>query len=494
MNKSLFFVFIAFFSGLLLAHFYSDQFSSISFVLVIIFLILALVLRKLKYLGFFFFLLSFFSIGVIRLEAVSQKRTQLAEYWGVNQVWNFWVCRDPEPAWNKQILTLCLTDKQLNQEKVLVNFPLYPRLYYGDLLKIKCRLEKPVIFSDFDYAAYLQVKGIMSVCSWPELLTLEENKVGNKLNYWLFKNKRRALTYINYYLPEPAAGLASSLLLGYKKTLFVSESEFLRQSGLSHLIAISGAHISLLLYLLINFFIYLGLYKKQAITPSYIFLCLYVLMTGLQASALRALIMGGLVLYAWQAGRLERAINLLILAAFMMLMINPLLWRYDLGFQLSFSALSGMILLRPIFSHYSLKYLTRLYSSVLRNFFEAFYLSLSAQLFIWPLIAVQLGTVSLISPLTNVFAFLIFTPLMFSLLMALVLSFLGLGSLLVFWPAYVFLEYILILARRFSALPLSHFELSNFTWQKAGAYYICLFLFIYIIKKRIKQEFKTKKM
>lgn len=491
MNKFLFFCFSAFFSGLLISHFYPGQFSFLSLSSCLIFFVLFLVFRKFKVFSYFFLCLAFLILGIFRFEASANHQSQLREYWGLNQTWDFWVCSDPEPAWNSQRAVLCFTQESWQGEKVLVNLPLYPRINYGDLLELKCRLEEPIIFPDFDYAAYLKAKGIDSVCSWPVVVSLKKDAVGNRFNKRLFQIKRQALGYLNKYLPEPTAGLASSLLLGYKKTLYITEAEALRQAGLSHLIAISGAHISLLLYLIINIFIYLGLYKQQALVPSYLLLCIYVLMTGLQASALRALIMGGLVLYAWYSARLQRTINLLIIAAMIILLINPLLWRDDLSFQLSFSALSGMIILQPIFTYYSEKYFSRVYQSFLKPAFNAFYLSFSAQLFIWPLIAVQLATVSLISPISNIFAFLIFCPLMISLLLALVLSFLGLASLITFWPAYVFLEYILILARKFSAYRYSHLDLPHFTWNQAYLYYLLLFLLIYIIKKNISKSSKS---
>lgn len=491
MNKSLFFYFSAFFTGLLVGHFFPNYFSFLSYYLVIAFLLLAFIFRKFRYLFYVFLVISFFIFGLVRLQGETRKESQLSTYWGENSNWSFWVCSDPEPAWDGQRVVLCFIGQPGENEKVITKLPLYPRVSYGDYLELKCRLEKPMVFPDFDYASYLKVKGISSTCSWPQITTLKKKLAGPPLSYQLFKIKRQALSYLNRYLPEPAAGLASSLILGYKKTLYDNEAEALRRAGLSHLIAISGAHISLLLYLLINFFIYLGLYKRQALLPSYILLITYVIMTGMQASAIRALFMGGMLLYAWQAGRLERSINLLILAAMIMLIINPLLWRYDLGFQLSFTALTGMIVCQPIFCYYSQKYFSRLYSSFLKPVFDTFYLSLSAQLLIWPIIAVQMKTVSLISPITNIFAFLVFTPLMLSLIVALIFSFLGLGSLLTFWPAYVFLQYILILARKFSSWPLSSIDLNNFTSTQATLYYLTIFILICLIKKKISLSKKN---
>lgn len=477
MNKSLFCYSIAFFCGLLTAH-YGGYYCNKYFLIIIIFLIL--IFWRNKFWRFIFLIIAFFVLAIFRSNVVYEEHNHLSQYWGENHNWNFWICADPEPDWDQQIVYLCANEGIKLNEKVIAYLPLYPRVNYGDQLEINCTLGPPAVFADFNYAAYLKIKGISSVCSWPKVISFKQRTRANTISLRLFHFKRKALDYLNYYLPEPQAGLASALLLGYKKTLYQKESDNLRRAGLSHLIAISGAHISLFIYLMINLFTYLGLYKKQALIPAFLLAALYVFITGLQASALRSLIMGGLILYCWQIGRLKNSFNLLLLAAMLILYFKPLLWLYDLGFQLSFAALTGMIFLQPIFKHLMIKYFSSIYYSRAQIIFDSFFLSLSAQLLIWPILALQIGTVSLISPVANVFAFFIFSPLMLSLLIALGLCFIGLGSLLFFLPAYIFLEYILSLCRLLSSWRFSFISLNNFNLHIALCYYFFLLFFIFL--------------
>lgn len=483
MNKSLFYYASAFFSGILAAHYWGYYCNKLFLFITIL---IALIFWRKRHARSILLIITFFILGTVRMGLVYDRVSYFSQYWGENHNWNFWVCADPEPDWDKQIVYLCVDEHIKLKEKVIAYLPLYPRVHYGDSLEVNCSLEQPIVFADFNYAAYLKIKGISSICSWPKVISVEQGIGANVLSLRLFRFKRQALDYLNYYLPEPQSGLASALLLGYKKTLYEEESEALRKAGLSHLIAISGAHISLFIYLMISLLTYLGLYKKQALIPAFLLAILYVFITGLQASALRSLIMGGFILYCWQSGRFKNSFNLLLLAAMIMLYFKPLLWLYDLGFQLSFSALIGIIFLQPLFKKLMIRYCSSLYYSRAQIIFDSFFLSLSAQLLIWPILALQMGTVSLISPITNVFAFFVFSPLMLSLLIALALSFIGLSSLLLFFPAYIFLEYILSLCRLLSSWKLSFITVNNFNWQIALYYYLFLFLIIFLKSKHKK--------
>lgn len=86
--------------------------------------------------------------------------------------------------------------------------------------------------------------------------------------------------------------------------------------------------------------------------------------------------------------------------------------------------------------------------------------------------------------------FFVFSPLMLSLLIALALSFIGLSSLVLFFPAYIFLEYILIVCRFLSSWKLSFITVNNFNWQIALCYYLFLLFFIFLSQKHKKSHQK----
>lgn len=429
-----------------------------------------------------------FFLGAWRAEIIKPADLQLRAYFQQTQAWDFWVCADPEPAWDKQIVILCPLapsfSPAINSEKVTTNLSLYPRVYYGDRLQVRCRLESPPVFTDFNYAAYLAAKGIGAVCSWPEIIKQDSRQAGKPIMRILYNFKRQALKIINQALPEPSAGLASALLLGYKKTLYSLEELNFQKAGLSHLVAISGGHISLFLNLLISAGIYLGLNKRRAIWPALALAGLYVLLTGVQASAWRSLIMGGIMLYSWQRGRLPSAWAPLLLAAALMLLWNPSLWQQDLGFQLSFLALSGMMVFNPMFTRWNDIHLhSRWRRRHLLPLIVAFQLSLSAQLFVWPLLVLRSGGLSVIAPLTNALAFWVFGPLVLCLLLAIGLSTI-ISGVIIWWPAYLLLSYLLSLAEICSSLPGAYIELPGFNYRWAIIYYSFIFLGLYINYQR----------
>mgnify|MGYP001809942234 CR=1 FL=1 len=458
------------------------------------------ILRQRRFSRLFFLAVALFVFGFGRAAAVAPVDSFLSSYFSQESTWSFWVCADPEPAWDKQITTLCpllpLSATTTVRDMVAANLPLYPRVYYGDILQIKCRLDKPSIFKDFNYAAYLAARGIGGICYWPEVISVKHESAGLLVYRRLFAFKHWALININAFLPEPEAGLAAALLLGYKKTLYPLEEINFQKSGLSHLVAISGGHISLFLNLLISLFVYCGLNKRRAIWPALGLAIIYVFLTGWQAAAWRSLLMGALMLYAWQRGRLAGAWPSLFLVAAIMLWQNPALWQRDLGFQLSFLALSGMIAFSPIFDRFFEPYYrSRWRRRYLKPLITAFNLSLAAQLAVWPLLALKSGGVSLIAPLANVLAFWVFGPLMLSLLIALALS--GISGMIIFWIGpYLLLRYLLWLAHFCASWPGAYFETPGFNYQGAAVYYAGLLLFIWWYdwrEQKLQKQYFNKK-
>jgi competence protein ComEC len=127
--------------------------------------------------------------------------------------------------------------------------------------------------------------------------------------------------------------------------------------------------------------------------------------------------MGGLSLLAINSKRLKNSINIIIFVACLMIIINPLILHHDLGFQLSFLAVLGIIYIYPILEKVKnkvlkkceLKYFKKLVSTLL-SFLN---ISLSAQLFCWPILVFNFNEISLISPISNTLIVWIFPFLFF---------------------------------------------------------------------------------
>ena len=331
--------------------------------------------------------------------------------------------------------------------KVLVSVSLYPRYRYGDLLQLSCRLRAPEAFSGFAYDRYLAKSSIYALCSYPRVTLIERNR-GNPALAAILGFKERLQLTMNRNLPEPSASLLGALLIGSRSTI---PEELLKEfsvTGTTHLIAISGLNITIIASFLLEGLLALGFWRRQAfwcITGS---LILFVVLVGFPASAVRAALMGWLVLLAMHTGRLSSPANLLTFAATVMVLINPKVLRDDIGFQLSFAAIVGIIYLTPVFE----RWLAKLPSvGGIRSLVT---MTLGAQLTTLPFIVYYFGTISLVGVAANLLVVPAVPYLMMSGIAAIVLSAL-LPSLSVFffWPVWLTLAYLIAAVELLASVP-----------------------------------------
>ena len=160
-------------------------------------------------------------------------------------------------------------------------------------------------------------------------------------------------------------------------------------------------------------------------------------MIGFQPSSIRAGIMGGLFVLAQAFGRKSVGTRAIILTGGIMLIINPLLLFYDIGFQLSFLAVFGIISLAPYFKK-------RVKSTILAT-------TLSAYIFTAPILLYNFGKISFVGPLTNI---LIIPVIYWIMILGLAFSLLSLvfplGASLLSFPLWLLLTYVVKIVELFS--------------------------------------------
>ncbi len=279
----------------------------------------------------------------------------------------------------------------------------YPAFSYGDRVRAVGRLALPPVFKTFDYRAYLARQGIHAVMRAERVLPLEA-ELGSPFWHWLYGVRARASRVINLTLPEPYASLANGILLGIESSIPRDLYDDFNATGTSHIIVISGFNIAIVMGL---FLAVLGpwLGRRRAAAVAIVGVALYVLLVGADAAVVRAGIMGGLYAAAMALRRQTQVLNTLCASALLMLVANPLtLW--DLGFQLSFLATLGLILLVPLLQRPFRRALARYVpdswqSPALSLLNEAVIVTLAAQVATTPLIVATFGRVSLVSLLTN---------------------------------------------------------------------------------------------
>jgi len=309
------------------------------------------------------------------------------------------VVADPEERgrYRKTILRFesCGSD-QCPSRDILWQAPRISHVEAGDRLMFSCRLSMPKAFSgDFDYRMFLAKDGVGSICEQAHRAEELPRDIIGHFRSALYIPKHIFEHALEQSLPEPESGLAQGLILG-GDTLSEASSEAFRRIGLTHVIAVSGYNISIIMGGCFFIGIAFGLWRHQALMMAIGIIALFVLMIGAPASAVRAGFMAAVGFLAIQAGRPIMALRALFFAGAVMTVIDPLILRYDVGFQLSFLATLGVInaaswmewrFPEPFFGY---------------GLLETAIMTLFAEIFVLPLIALEFETFSPIAFLANI--------------------------------------------------------------------------------------------
>jgi len=397
----------------------------------------------------------FLFLGILRYMAsvpeVSEKQIQF--YNGQKVTFVGVVSREPDIRINN--VKLKVKSEKLKVDNgwktvngnVLVNAKLYPEYRYGDELEIICELQKPESIEEFAYDKYLAKENIYSLCYWPEMKILQ-NSQGNRLFSVLLFVKNKFVNVVGKILPEPQAAFLGGLLYGARRGI---PEDLMKGVGIA---------------------------RKKSFWISLLGIFFFVIITGAQASVVRAAIMGSLVLLAAQVGRVSRITNALLAAAAAMLVFNPKVLAFDVGFQLSFAATIGLIFLAPIFE----KYLVRLPKFL--GIKDSFASTMAAITLTLPLILYNFGRISLVAPLANVLILSVIpTTMAFGFIAVLGgLLYLGLGQVLG-WLAWLCLSYIIKVIEMLSKIPWASMEIGQIHWILLVVAYLIIGGFIWQSQK-----------
>jgi competence protein ComEC len=367
--------------------------------------------------------------------------------------------------------------------KILVTTNSYPEYFYGDVLKIEGKLQFPTVFEGFNYKNYLAKDRIYYVMYYPKIEILQRNQ-GNKIFSVILKFKNKATEKIESRMPFPEVSILEGIILGNKQVFSEKIKNNLSITGTSHITAISGMNIVIISNIVMFALIALGLWRKQAFYVSLVLISVFILMVGAPASAVRAGIMGAILLYAQKIGRLSNAARIIVFAGAIMLIFNPLLLRYDVGFQLSFLVVLGLIYIKPIFDNWWGKFLKKQHLGAILEIIDT---TIAAQISVLGILIYNFGRISFISPLTNI----LIVPLI-TLFTILGIIFIGsamisafLGKILL-WPAYLGATYILRIIDWFAKIPWASKQIPNAHWIWMIVYYFILIGLIYLYNRRTK--------
>lgn len=224
-----------------------------------------------------------------------------------------------------------------------------PLFRYGDRLILSGRLRDPPILDEFDFAAYLERQGIRSTMSFPSVRLVSEGG-GSAFGRALSGLRREMAGALAEAVPEPQAAFGQAILLGIRDGLPDALAEDFRRSGASHLLAISGLHVGILLAMAVSAGAALfGRGRRLYLLAPLAAVWGYALLSGASASATRAAAMGTAYLLAMAVGRPRSVVPALALAAALMAAAQPRALS-NVSFQLSFAAMMGIAVYRESLS------------------------------------------------------------------------------------------------------------------------------------------------
>ena len=241
--------------------------------------------------------------------------------------------------------------------RILVNFKrdtLGGKFNVGDIVLINTTLRTfrgPANPGDFDYRSYMNNKSV-----YHQAFVWEDDRVilNRKMTMfgWFKSIRTDIINTLSDNLLNDELAIASALILGYKNDISKELKQDYSKVGAMHILAVSGLHIGVV-YLLIEWLLKLlkWLHHNRWIKLLLILLCLwgYALLTGMSPSVVRAGLMFSLMAIANTFYRKNSTFNSIAASALLILVVDPLL-VFNVGFQLSYIAVMGIILFQPIVS------------------------------------------------------------------------------------------------------------------------------------------------
>ena len=340
---------------------------------------------------------------------------------------------------------------------------------------------------EFDYDRYLKANGITGL--FISYQTDSINILSTQKDYFkaLLQFVRKGIDKVVHDLHTPqTAGLLRGLVLADRSEIdFETKNEFIN-SGVVHILAVSGLHVGYVLVIFIFIFGRFGIYLRSILTI--LGLLAFMFLTGVPPSVFRATLMAIVIIIAFLSNRSTNIINSISIAAFVILIINPN-EIYNPGFQLSFSAVLAIGVLYPHFQKMIFKlHLKHKWGEYILLFFGV---SLSAQIGTLPFTLAYFSKLSIIA----LFANLLVIPAVGVIIgIAFITIFIGSFSygLAIYFAATndLFSGWMIAFIKYTGSLDYSFLWIRNYSLYDAVIFYAGLILILFTLNKTRKSFLK----
>ncbi len=342
-----------------------NEFIQFSFALICLGILLSflgiLLLRRVRFFLTVFLLILFVSLGVL----YAQSRQFLSAN-HINKTAKFYYGQEIEVKghivsdvdkrelpWKKTILTLKVEELQTpwgwqkKTGKILVHIFRDCDFFYGDRLLLKGKFHRPFDFattSEFSYRDYLRYRGIEWILSVKKSTEIEKLSDSQPYHWqtFFYRLRQKWDILLAKYLLKNEASIMQMLLLGDRSQIPKHIRDLFTHTGTTHILAISGLHVTLIAGLFLVLMKLLPIGRKAQLIAAITLIILYTMLTGFRPSVVRATIMAIVFLGSFLFERKTDSLNNLALAALIILLVDPFN-LFDIGFQLSFMCVFWII-------------------------------------------------------------------------------------------------------------------------------------------------------
>lgn len=368
------------------------------------------------------------------------------------------------------------------------------QLLYGDVISCQGKIESfnfPCNPNLFDLNKFYFRRGILGRIKFSrENLNIIGHNRGNPIaQYLIFPLRRYFFKVINHYLTGSARALYAGILLGEKQDLPKNLRLAFSNTGLTHILAVSGLNVAILVGMCILLFSVVGLYRGRWYTLIVlgIIVFLYVGVTGFEPSAVRAGLMAFLASLGFFLERKAEPIQGVFVAGILILLFSPFA-LFEIGFQLSFGATIALILFGT--KIYELLGKITALSFIRKYLFAPLAVVLAAQLGVGPLLVFYFFKLSVITILANLLVVPLVgfaTPLAF--VVALFHLFAPFLAKIFAETLWLILSAILFITDKLGSLSFSSIDLPKPSVVLIIVLYVLIFMLFYLNRPLVRKAF-----
>ena len=363
-------------------------------------------------------------------------------------------------------------------------------LNYGDKIKVSGEYlvpEQARNYKGFNYREYLKTQKVYGIFEADTVEILEHNNL-SFIELFSNKVKLKIIENFNEILPEETNQLFLGILIGYDDNLSKKIEEDFRKSSLTHLLAVSGAHIAYIITGLSFIFKRLKFPKKLTNILTIVLLIFFIYITDFSSSVVRASIMGIILLISIVLYR-ENDIQTTISTSILIILIENPYKILDVGLLLSYFATIGII----VFSKLNKEKKTELNlkGKIIQYLKEMILITIFANIFVIPIMVYNFNTVSLTFIISNVVAGILIGPITIGGFILLIISFISIKlTYIISVPYNTLLELLVYSTKLTSLIPLSEILVPTPNIIIIVMYYIVLFL--YVIYSFLNKEYSNR--